>query len=65
MIRQMAEVVIISWCRSRTDSPDGGTDIATLLRRALAEACTVPVLLVWNTSCELDNLGKGEGYSGM
>jgi len=29
-----------------TDSPDGGTDIATLVRRALAEVCTVPVLLV-------------------
>jgi len=25
---------------------DGGTDIATLVRRALAEICTVPVLLV-------------------
>jgi len=34
------------WWRSRTDSPDGGTDIATLVRRALAEVCTVPVLLV-------------------
>ena len=32
--------------RPRTDSPDGGTDIATLVRRALAEVCTVPVLLV-------------------
>ena len=29
-----------------TDSPDGGTDIATLVRRALAEVCTVPALLV-------------------
>ena len=28
------------------DSPDAGTDIATLVRRALAEVCTVPVLLV-------------------
>ena len=36
------------WWRSRTDSPDGGTDIATLVRRALAEVCTVPVLLVFN-----------------
>ena len=27
-------------------SPDGGTDIATLVRRALAEVCTVPVLLI-------------------
>ena len=33
-------------CLSRTDSPDGVTDIATLVRRALAEVCTVPVLLV-------------------
>ena len=32
---------------SRTDSPDGGADIATLVRRALAEVCTVPVLLVF------------------
>jgi len=31
---------------SGTDSPDGGTDIATMVRRALAEVCTVPVLLV-------------------
>jgi len=32
------------------DLPDGGTDIATLVRRALAELCTVPVLLAdfWN-----------------
>ena len=29
-----------------TDSPDGEPDIATLVRRALAEVCTVPVLLV-------------------
>jgi len=33
-------------CRSQTASPDGGTDIATVVRRALAEVCTVPVLLV-------------------
>jgi len=36
-------------CISRTNSPDGGTDIMTLVRRALAEVCTVetvPVLLV-------------------
>ena len=26
---------------SRTDSPDGGTDIATRVSRALVEACTV------------------------
>jgi len=30
---------------NKTDSPDGGTDIATLVIRALAEVCTVPVLL--------------------
>ena len=34
------------WWRSRTDSPDGGTDIETLVRRALAAVCTIPVLLV-------------------
>jgi len=32
---------------SRTDSPDGGTDIETLVRRYLAEVCTVPVHLVF------------------
>jgi len=31
---------------SRTDSSDGGTDIETLVRRALAEVCAIPVLLV-------------------
>jgi len=46
LIRQMAAVVITFTCRSRTDLPDGVTDIATLVRRALAEVCTVPVLLV-------------------
>jgi len=40
------EQTVKFWWRSRTDSPDGGTDIATLVRRALAEVCTVPVLLV-------------------
>ena len=40
------EQTVKLWWRSRTDSPDGGTDIATLVRRALAEVCTVPVLLV-------------------
>jgi len=39
------QMITFRW-RSRTDSPDGGTDIATLVRRALAEVCTVPVLLV-------------------
>jgi len=29
---------------ARTDSPDGGTDIATLVRRVMAEVCTVPVI---------------------
>jgi len=33
-------------CRSRTDLPYGGTDIATLVRLALAEVCVVPVLLL-------------------
>jgi len=32
-----------------TDSPDGRTDIVTLVRRALVEVCTVPVVLV--TKC--------------
>jgi len=41
------EQVFKFWWRSRTDSPDGGTDIATLVRRAVAEVCTVPVLLVY------------------
>jgi len=41
------EQMIKFWWRSRTDSPDGGTDIATLVRRALAEVCTVSVLLVF------------------
>jgi len=39
------QMINFRW-RSRTDSPDGGTDIATLVRRALAEVCPVPVLLV-------------------
>jgi len=59
-----SEQMIKFWWRSRTDSkerkapftffadsPDSGTDIANiaaLVRRALAEVCTVPVLLVNN-----------------
>ena len=35
---------------SRTDSPDGGSDIETLVRCVLAEVCTVPVLLVLDLS---------------
>jgi len=31
--------------RSGTNLPDGGTDIATLVRRSLEGVCTVPVLL--------------------
>jgi len=38
------QMVKFRW-RSRTDSPDGGTDIVTLIIRALAEEYTVPVLL--------------------
>ena len=38
--------------RSPTDSPNGGTDIATLVRRAFAEVCTVKVPLVFT-----DNIG--------
>jgi len=45
-----SEQTITFSCRSRTDSPDGGTDIATLVRRALAEVCTVLVLLVMGVS---------------
>jgi len=41
-----SEQKITYLCRCRTDSPDGGTDVATLLRRALAKVCNVPVLLV-------------------
>jgi len=37
----MAAAVISFSCRSQTDWPDGGTDIATLVRCALAEVCTV------------------------
>jgi len=33
---------------SRTDSRDGGADIVTLVRHALAVVCTVPVVLVVN-----------------
>ena len=33
-------------CQSRTDSPDGGTDVAILVRRTLMKVCTVLVLLV-------------------
>ena len=36
---------VVNGHKSRTDSPDGGTDVATLERRALAEVCTVPMLL--------------------
>jgi len=43
--------------QGKTDSPDGRTDIVTLVRRALAEVCSVPVLLVsfYNdfTNCKL------------
>ena len=39
------QIIRFRW-RSRTDSPDGATDIATLVRRALAEVCTVSVFLV-------------------
>ena len=37
--------MLLSWKLAK-DSPDGGTDIAALVRRALAEVCTVPVLVV-------------------
>ena len=35
---------------------DSGTDIATLLRRAMAEVCTVPVLLVITATAWLHNI---------
>jgi len=37
--------------QSQTNEPDGGTDIATLVRGALAEVRTVPVLLVMAALC--------------
>jgi len=40
------EQMIKFWWRSRTHSSVGGTDIMTLVRRALTEVRTVPVLLV-------------------
>jgi len=40
----------------RTDSPDVGTDITTLVRRALAEVCTVRVLLVISCGKSFDIL---------
>jgi len=42
----MAAVVNYIFVPISNRSPDGGTDIAKLVRRALAEVCTVPVLLV-------------------
>jgi len=42
----MAAVVIIKL--EDKDSADGWTDVATLVRRALAEVCTDPLLLVEN-----------------
>jgi len=50
------ERTIIFSCRSHTDSPDGETDIATLVRRALAEVYTVPVLLVYIPMCDSEQL---------
>ena len=45
--RQWASEQMITFlCRYRTYSPDDWTDIATMVRRALAEVCAVPVLLV-------------------
>ena len=41
-----SEQMIKFWWWSWTNSPDGGTDIVTLVRHALAEVCTVLVLLV-------------------
>ena len=43
---QWASKQLIKFRWRRTDSPDGGTDITTLVRRALAEVCHVPVLLI-------------------
>jgi len=44
------EQMIKFWWRSQTHSSVGGTDIVTLVRRALTEVCTVPVLLVVSTA---------------
>jgi len=41
----IAIATMTSLCHRRT--PDSGTDIATMVRRTLAEVCTVPVLLVF------------------
>jgi len=41
------------------DGPMNKRFIAKLIRRALAEVCIVPVLLVQNASFEPDSLGKG------
>jgi len=43
------------WWRSPTDSPGGGTDIATLVRCALAEVCSVPVVLVHSVIDDIDD----------
>ena len=53
----MAAVVVIKLedTESRTDSPDGGTDIAPLVRRALAEVCTVSLLVVFDMRVATEN----------
>ena len=49
-------------CLSRTDLPDSGTDIATMVRCALAEVCTVPVLLLLFI-ISVDHIGSSSGGS--
>ena len=43
-------IVTVASLRHRLTT-DSGTDIAILVRRALAEVCTVPVLLVLKNFC--------------
>jgi len=48
----LASVVIATMTSLRhRPTTDSGTDIATLVRRALAEVCTVPVLLLLCSVC--------------
>jgi len=46
-------------CRSQTVSLYDGTDVATLVRRALVQVCTVPVLLVIRMHLSVGQSWKG------
>jgi len=56
------EQMIKFWWPSRSDSPDGGTDIATLVRHALTEVCTVPLLLVLFVRPKNRTFAHGQQY---